>query len=252
MVLVSLTRCKPKRHHRFGTSKLFVLSYIFKFSFSANFIRCEGPSRWLVLYFVTQHIGCTCGALYIDAGPDFPVRRKSEGVACRHSGTQTRPEQNSTAWNLISKRVPIIRYPRQIQSRMHKSCRYKVLGLFHIYFSSPLTHHFDKLTARPVNKSLLEQVNMLAYLPLAALVAAAFAAPSPVERSGPVLEAPFPNAPISAPPAATSAPAGPDPSKVTITSIAYGGTGCPQGSVGSFISSDRLTSVISLVVLLRN
>lgn len=37
---------------------------------------------------------------------------------------------------------------------------------------------------------------------------------------------------------------GPDPTKVTISSISYGGTGCPQGSVGSFISSDRTTFVI--------
>ncbi|CAG8960824.1 hypothetical protein HYFRA_00002361 [Hymenoscyphus fraxineus] len=87
---------------------------------------------------------------------------------------------------------------------------------------------------------------MLLSLPLAALVATAFAVPSPVDRSGPVLEAPFPNAPISAPPAATSPAVGPDPSKVTINSIAYGGTGCPQGSVGSFISADRLTFIASI------
>lgn len=37
---------------------------------------------------------------------------------------------------------------------------------------------------------------------------------------------------------------GPDPTKVTITSISYGGTGCPQGTVGSFISADRTTFVI--------
>ncbi|KUJ16984.1 uncharacterized protein LY89DRAFT_646060 [Mollisia scopiformis] len=37
---------------------------------------------------------------------------------------------------------------------------------------------------------------------------------------------------------------GPDPSQVTINSISYGGTGCPQGSVGSFISTDRTTFTI--------
>ncbi|RDL34411.1 Uncharacterized protein BP5553_07539 [Venustampulla echinocandica] len=41
---------------------------------------------------------------------------------------------------------------------------------------------------------------------------------------------------------ATSAPAvTPDPSQVSIAGITYGGTGCPQGSVGSYISGDRQT-----------
>lgn len=35
----------------------------------------------------------------------------------------------------------------------------------------------------------------------------------------------------------------PDPTQVYITSLAYGGTGCPQGTVGSYISSDRQTCV---------
>jgi len=46
-------------------------------------------------------------------------------------------------------------------------------------------------------------------------------------------------------PAAEPAPAAatvyPDPTEVSINSIAYGGTGCPQGSIGSFISADRQT-----------
>jgi hypothetical protein len=33
----------------------------------------------------------------------------------------------------------------------------------------------------------------------------------------------------------------PNPSQVYINGITYGGTGCPQGTVGSFISSDRQT-----------
>jgi hypothetical protein len=33
--------------------------------------------------------------------------------------------------------------------------------------------------------------------------------------------------------------AGPDPSSVYISSISYGGTGCPQGSVGSAFTDDR-------------
>ncbi|KAE8443987.1 hypothetical protein EG329_001116 [Mollisiaceae sp. DMI_Dod_QoI] len=42
----------------------------------------------------------------------------------------------------------------------------------------------------------------------------------------------------------TDSATGPNPSQVTISSISYGGTGCPQGSVGSFISSDRTTFTI--------
>jgi len=37
---------------------------------------------------------------------------------------------------------------------------------------------------------------------------------------------------------------GPDPTKVTINSITYGGTGCPQGTVGSFVSADGTTFTI--------
>jgi len=65
---------------------------------------------------------------------------------------------------------------------------------------------------------------------VAALAATAFAAPSdPIGIT------------IPAGPAATSTAAGPNPTQVYINSISYGGTGCPQGSVGSFISPDRQT-----------
>ena len=37
----------------------------------------------------------------------------------------------------------------------------------------------------------------------------------------------------------------PNPSQVYINSISYGGTGCPQGSVGSFLSADRQTCVVT-------
>jgi len=40
---------------------------------------------------------------------------------------------------------------------------------------------------------------------------------------------------------ATASATGPNPTQVYINSITYGGTGCPQGSVGSFISADRTT-----------
>lgn len=64
---------------------------------------------------------------------------------------------------------------------------------------------------------------------VAAFAAAALAAPSD------------PLAVTLAAPAATTSAVGPNPSDVYINSISYGGTGCPQGSVGSFISADRST-----------
>ena len=48
---------------------------------------------------------------------------------------------------------------------------------------------------------------------------------------------------VSATATASTTAVGPNPTEVYINSIAYGGTGCPQGTVGSFISADRTTSV---------
>jgi len=85
---------------------------------------------------------------------------------------------------------------------------------------------------------------MLAIFSIVALAATALAAP----QAG--FPAPDPNDPnlgitIGTPStptsATTSSATGPNPTQVTINSIAYGGTGCPQGSVGSFISADRQT-----------
>jgi hypothetical protein len=42
-------------------------------------------------------------------------------------------------------------------------------------------------------------------------------------------------------PANNAVRAAPDPSQVTLNNIVYGGSGCPQGSVGSYISGDRQT-----------
>lgn len=36
----------------------------------------------------------------------------------------------------------------------------------------------------------------------------------------------------------------PDPSEVYIRNITYGGLGCPQGSVGQFLSDDRDTCAL--------
>jgi hypothetical protein len=47
----------------------------------------------------------------------------------------------------------------------------------------------------------------------------------------------------AAAPAPAAATVYPDPTQVSINSISYGGTGCPQGSIGSFISADRETFV---------
>lgn len=71
---------------------------------------------------------------------------------------------------------------------------------------------------------------MLAAFSILAFAVAALA--SPVD---PVLGVPAASA------SATSSAVGPNPTGVYINSIAYGGTGCPQGSVGSFISADRTT-----------
>jgi len=46
---------------------------------------------------------------------------------------------------------------------------------------------------------------------------------------------------VSATATASTTAVGPNPTEVYINSIAYGGTGCPQGTVGSFISADRTT-----------
>ena len=76
---------------------------------------------------------------------------------------------------------------------------------------------------------------MLYTLPILALAATATAS-----VLGPILGG---SATVTtAAPASTTTAAGPNPSEVYINSIAYGGTGCPQGSVGSFISTDRTTS----------
>lgn len=70
-----------------------------------------------------------------------------------------------------------------------------------------------------------------AFTLVAALAATALAAPSD------------PLAVTIAAPAATTtaAAAGPNPTEVYINGISYGGTGCPQGTVGQFISADRQT-----------
>lgn len=72
---------------------------------------------------------------------------------------------------------------------------------------------------------------MLAILSVVAFAVAALAAP----------QAPGLGVTIGA--STTSTAVGPNPTQVYINSIAYGGTGCPQGSVGSFISADRETWV---------
>lgn len=71
---------------------------------------------------------------------------------------------------------------------------------------------------------------MLAIFSVVALAATVLAAPQ-----GPQL-----GVSLGAPTATTTA-VGPNPTQVTINSISYGGTGCPQGSVGSFISADHST-----------
>jgi len=54
-----------------------------------------------------------------------------------------------------------------------------------------------------------------------------------------VLAAPAPADPIAV--TVTSTGTGPNPTQVYINGITYGGSGCPQGSMSSFISQDRQT-----------
>lgn len=49
--------------------------------------------------------------------------------------------------------------------------------------------------------------------------------------------------------AATATAVLPNPSQVYINAISYGGTGCPQGSVGTFLSADRQTFVTHLLII---
>jgi hypothetical protein len=46
---------------------------------------------------------------------------------------------------------------------------------------------------------------------------------------------------LAAPASSTTSTVGPNPNQVYINSIAYGGTGCPQGTVGQLFSEDRQT-----------
>lgn len=75
---------------------------------------------------------------------------------------------------------------------------------------------------------------------LISVVAVALAVVAPVSAN-PVLGV---SVTATATASATTVSIGPNPTEVYINSIAYGGTGCPQGSVGSFISADRSTSVL--------
>ena len=71
---------------------------------------------------------------------------------------------------------------------------------------------------------------MLKYMSPIAFIAAALAAP--------VADVPVLVASIDA---AETTSTGPNQTQFTINSIAYAGTGCVQGSVGSFISDNRST-----------
>jgi len=74
---------------------------------------------------------------------------------------------------------------------------------------------------------------------LSALAFAGAALALPTEPGNPVLGVTIGNPPAG--PATTTSATGPNPTQVYINGITYGGSGCPQGSVGSFISDDRST-----------
>lgn len=77
---------------------------------------------------------------------------------------------------------------------------------------------------------------MLTIISVLTLAAVTLASPTPV-ADGPAMGV------VIGAPAATTTAVAPNPTQVTISSISYGGTGCPQGTVGSFISADRSTWV---------
>ena len=80
----------------------------------------------------------------------------------------------------------------------------------------PASHHLtDCLNFRKVFNKIQAMLSLLLTLAFAATVAAL--------------------------PAAAASSVLPNPSEVSINGIVYGGTGCPQGSLGSFISADRQT-----------
>jgi hypothetical protein len=76
---------------------------------------------------------------------------------------------------------------------------------------------------------------MLAIYNILSLAALALAAPA---ADGPVLGI---SVGAGATASATATAVGPNPTQVYINGITYGGTGCPQNSVGSFISADKQT-----------
>jgi hypothetical protein len=78
---------------------------------------------------------------------------------------------------------------------------------------------------------------MLAIYSALAFAAAVLAAPT---ADGPVLGI---SVGAGATASATATGVQPNPTQVYINGITYGGTGCPQGSVGSFISADKQTYV---------
>jgi len=76
---------------------------------------------------------------------------------------------------------------------------------------------------------------MLAIYSALAFAAAVLAAPA---ADGPILGI---SVGAGATASATATAIQPNPTQVYINGITYGGTGCPQGSVGSFISADKQT-----------
>jgi hypothetical protein len=103
------------------------------------------------------------------------------------------------------------------------------------FYSTIPTIRLQSLPTLPVYQLPVLAKMLAIFTVVAAFAAAAFALPA-----DPVLAVN-----IAAPSATAFTAAGPDPPEVYINAITYGGTGCPQGSVGSFISADRQTAVSS-------
>lgn len=100
----------------------------------------------------------------------------------------------------------------------------------------------NKASVNPSNtilqqtQPLINPITMLAILSIAAFALAALATPIPEDPSFLAVE-------LGTPGSFAADPPGLNKSQVFIKDITYGGTGCPQGTVGKFISDDRHTLV---------
>jgi hypothetical protein len=104
---------------------------------SPMFSRCTLSSFSSRILLDCPHITLQLWRSYIVAGPVPLSSQKCGRVSgCRHSGNQTILQQNSTAWNLISTPVAIIRSKLFPLASMHSAADIKMSSS-----STPISHH---------------------------------------------------------------------------------------------------------------